>query len=376
MRTTLFALLAFASLTACGGDYGRPLKLTLLCSPHITAPNAVSFVFKAEDGRTLQPVTDLQKPGGSIVVDDGGATTGAESSTLLVQRSQQVAIRSLVLLDASGSLWDAEGKQEQQIRDAVLRYVDGLNAADDRSVVGIYFFTGSIRLGAVYPFDAQREDRLNPQKYADPAALMQARADDRAALEQALRANYRIQRDASTALHDAIGAALQEIGGLMPPDRPVVIARSLVLFTDGHDETYAGTDYTRTRTAVLTQADDFRKRGDVILVAGVEGSGDTLDTDLLGRLASPGGFVRGGLDGLGQTLSGLALRAANSVQRYYQFNMCSNRRAGTIMARLRVSYSSFADAFLPFSYDAGGFRDPGPAQSCDVARMETCAWSP
>lgn len=383
--------LAFLLWALCGagcGEAPRTLQMTLLCTPKVSLPNGVSFVFKSEEARTLKPVTDLLTA--KMAIDDGAV--GTEQVPLLLQRPQQLAVRTLVLLDASASLWTADGSVEQKVKAAVLGFVDKVYAADQRNVIGVYSFAGDSQPRAVYGFSAERDARLSPQTYASlPTAAAQAAAlrdawdKDRQALAAAVQSQYTVQRGASTALYDATQAALMILDKSvsLPPGgtgKQPLRALSLMVFTDGTDEVYAGAgqaaQHAARRDQVLQQADAFRKAGEnTILVAGIGSDTAVIDHYFLSRLASPGALVEGELDKVSPIFDSFAGQAVAGAQKFYQFNMCSQRRRTPVEAKLRASYPDGTAGYVTFAYDATPFHDPTAQEPCTVEQMDTCDFS-
>lgn len=397
-----FAMLGLA-LTVTGCDEKPAMKLTMLCTaaPKTSAPNGLSFVFKAEDENGA-PITDLERFESKFKVEDGGVTSGGESTPDAIQRPQNVARRTLILIDGSGSVAQ-NPENEVNIKTAVRKFLTGCDnpvngacdgvaedapANDPRHVVGIYAFYGNNELVEVYGFNANRDQTLSLSFHnGDLTAFRAAWAADRKAMLDNLATTQIAREQTSTALHAASQLALDKLDqqpAWVATDayRPAVITKSLVLFTDGRDEVNAGSNYDSSREQALMRADRFKylANGDAngthsILVAGVRGTGNTIDAGFLGDFASEDSYTEvDQFESLAAEFDKFSEKSARAVQKYYQFNLCSNRRGSRVDATLITPHDAYSDGKLEFLYDASTFRDPSPGERCDVAALQTCDW--
>lgn len=347
---------------------GEAIRLTWLCSgneAYTDEPNYVSFVFKAEGEESGKPVTDLDSTDPAILfsISDGGDSTGAESAAQAIGRPQNVAKRTLLLVDGSGSLYDPERKSEATIKQALRDFVRSSDL--NNHLIGIYKFYGGGAAG----------------RFIEPIHAFDASKNTLEAIERDITKDILVREGASTALYGASLSALNLLREQTDPAASVLV-RTLVLFTDGRDEVYSGAQREQKRREVESAYESFRNEGGQVLTAGISGQG-TADTGFLNAIASRSGSVsETDLTKLSGIFTRFAEEAASEAKKYYQFNMCSNRRFQKVQASLLVEHPEFAESALEFSYSANDFQDP--TTSSDIAacrpeglkaRTNTCNWS-
>jgi len=350
------------------GTTGEAIRLTWLCNgneAYTDEPNYVSFVFKAEGEESGRPVTDLDSddPGIYFSISDGGDSTGAESAAQAIGRPQNVAKRTLLLVDGSGSLYEPERKSEATIKQALRDFVRSSDL--DNHLIGIYKFYGGGTGG----------------RFIEPIHAFDAAKNTLEAIERDITKDALVREGASTALYGASLSALNLLREQTDPEASVLV-RTLVLFTDGRDEVYSGAQREQKRREVESAYETFRKEGGQVLTAGISGQG-AADTGFLTAIASQSGSVNEtDLTKLSGIFTRFAEAAASEATKYYQFNMCSNRRFQKVQASLLVEHPEFGESALEFSYPATNFQDPNT--SVDIAacrpeglktRTSTCSWS-
>jgi len=358
--------------------------------PSNFAPNGFSLVFKAESIEDLgvAPITDLEQLQGEIklLVDDGGNTTGSESQPSLIQRPQNVALKTLILIDGSGSIYDAQSITENKIKSAVTQFIQSIE--DARHIIGIYKFYGDrTQIEAIHGFSPDRLELLDRNRYTTEEQWRAEWLKDRDVMLNLMKPSETptiAKAGTSTALHDALKLSLNTIRLIdrtpLPSESPTpsVVVKTLIVFTDGRDEVSAGSDYNNTRSTAITAADAFKSSANnTVLIAGVAKKDDDVDEDLLTQVASPDGvFLSDKFDQLGEAFREFSAKAAAKANKYYQFSMCSNRRGqSNISATLRVIHPQYHEGEMQFSYDASQFVDPTPETPCNLSVAQSCEWS-
>lgn len=389
------ACLYLAASTGCSKPEMAVRNLCTGGKPRNFAPNGFSLVFKAEyidevdDGRRVfEPITDLQELQGEVklVVDDGGNTTGKESQPSLIQRPQNVALKTLILIDGSGSIYDEQSNTENKIKDAVRQFLQNID--DARHIIGIYKFYGDrTKIEPIHGFSPERLQRLDPNYYASADEWKAEWLKDRDAMLKSMEPTSTptiARAGTSTALHDALRISLdtiQNLGkGTPAPGGPLpsVLVKTLIVFTDGKDEVAAGSDYISTKETAIVSAGAFKSNtNNTVLIAGVAKEDDDLDNDLLEQVASPNGlFLSEKFDLLGDAFRRFAEKAAAKANKYYQFSMCSNRRGqAKIGAILRINHPQYQEGQMSFIYDASQFVDPTSETPCNLNAAQACEWS-
>lgn len=334
------------------GDAGVPsnpqkLALKALCSAKTSGNRAVSIVFSAEtaDGK---PVTDLDTWGVSWVVEDGGATSGSESQQWSLKKAQDVEGRALLVLDGSESLVPFEDSLRAAAREFVRTFFCTC-ARLSRCELGIYKFYGAADLVRVIDFTS------------DPEAVLTA-------LEVPVT-----KVGASTALHSAIQGAIALLQTRESTSAATGFSTStLVLFTDGRDEVTSGTNYGATKDAAIAKAKAFyAQQGHSVISIGL---GTTVDTQLLSSIATPAyGFRSIGSGDLAAAFRRAADDSLSQASKFYKFNLCSNRRQGTVAASLSLKAPWLSANAISFSYNAAQLQD-GDCNPEDGS-IATCSWS-
>jgi hypothetical protein len=366
MKRALFYFAIF-SLLSCQRDpvtshdatTSRKLSLKMLCQNNevkTSGARGVSLVFKLEDalGHAIDDKNTLD-----VQIADGGEMTGRESSTVALKRPPGIAMQTLILLDGSGSL--AGTGVETKIKEAVTQYIDKFFSSDGNDnapivQMAIYKFYGDNKIIPIFDFSTNEELLL-----------------------AALHNDVLVRTGTSTALHDSILQALTYLDSAPLPHSSVPltnVTKTFVLFTDGRDEVYSGDAYNQTRTQVMDSATAFRNEPDhAILVAGVD-SGElpsSLDDEFLQSIASPNGYAKlADFNALVNTLDNFSTFAVSSARRYYQLNICSNRRRTPVQVDMTATVTGYDVGNLTFQYNASNFIDG----ACDVETLETCRWIP
>jgi hypothetical protein len=400
--TKLFAIGAVCVSFAACDDF----KSERLCDPVTSSPNGVSFVFSVQDnGLAMQSIDPKM-----IELDDGGVVSGLESSAAAISRPVALAMRTVILVDGSGSLYDSQRITENKMKKSIEAFI---NAAPNQNIIGVYKFYGANEIVPIYPFTDARDRALSLSTYASTSHTVQqsvshmgglyhttassvettqmgaqyqiehqaeAANADRAAMLAAISNDKITRKDASTALFSAVHQAL----GLADQQNPnqtsstQLTIRSLILFTDGQDESLAGRSYQAGMQEILNESNQFKSgRDSMIMVAGVSHVGNPLPRDFanfMQTVATDGGFLQGSIDEMPGIFNTFAKRMILSGKKYFQFNLCSARREGLINAELRVKGTSIPP--ISFQYDASQLRDPGEGEFCDPSTTDfaTCSF--
>jgi alpha-tubulin suppressor-like RCC1 family protein len=364
--------------------------LTPMCQPRVASPNKVSLIFRAENPETGEPMTDLIgrfKKGPKLV--DGSVSTGLESMPKALQRPGSIAMRTLVLLDGSGSLADAES--QAQIKRAVTAFIrkNATVASEGRAIphtIGIYKFRGDSKILPIFPFSPERERSLSRGllKLQNPTLsereldrqVTEARARDTEAMINAVQTDRIGLAGTSTNLFDAIKSGVGTIAApsaVQDFDRAQITTRTLIVFTDGREE---ASDTFERRQSVFQVVNEFKSQPDNrVFMVGVKARGVSLDKEFLREVASRKGFVQRRIEDLELAFDEFAERAIAQTQKFYQLNFCSNRRGGT--RSVSVHFKKWLppmDWSFSFDYDASRMTDPTEDNACDpeASDFPTC----
>jgi hypothetical protein len=320
-RLAVLVVAAFSLvLVGCGGG----LTVTRINSAQ-KKPNNVWVFFTVEKGD--EPVGGLTAEDFTIY-EDGDEVSKFESKQTIINPDVAAVMYTMLLLDFSGSITEAE--QADAIVDAAKLFSERVGKTQK---VGVYIFDGSEKIQSVVPFT-------------------EAQGSVEGGLE-GLR-KYK-PKDPSTNLHGAVIEGVRELKKELDKDKKPLKFGTLVVFSDGTDR---AARFTRQQMKDELDKDEYENYEMFAIGVGAEIQKAQLED--IGRdgteLATDQAKVK-------QAFEKVAERIERHMKRFYLLSYCTPARKGehevTIEAHSKDPQGSGS---IEYTFNADGF---GPPPDCD-----------
>ncbi len=311
-----------------------------LFETQLPARVSVFFSVDATSGDPIAPLTvDNFK-----IYEDGNPISQWESDRTIESKHQRYRMRSVLLLDLSGSV--LKSGQFPALRDAATRYIrDVLGATGTQTQISLMTFDGRDKPEVVVPFTSDHA-ALAAGLTSLETVECHTRNDCAGFADRKTCAAWRCVDD-STNLNGAALAALEALDKALVADTDVQFKDgALVVFTDGTDQA--------ARVAVdVAQKRILQSTSHVFSV----GLGAEIDRAALRMVGKDGSFLAGTGAELSDAFAQVADRVRRLAGRYYLLQYCSPKRAGH--HRLKIEAIAPGAAGLTGSltgeFDATGF---------------------
>lgn len=328
------------SLSNCGSN-GENHKLTVMEVTTETIPPAgVRVVFSVRNEQD-EPVAGLTIENLELLADGQPLEDeGVPSPLLAVDPDAEHSV--LILLDLSSGLVASDLLQPQL--DAALRLAEAL-LPDSNVALAIY---------------------AGPTHFSIEVPL----TSDISALNAGIEA---LQNSEGLGTRDLYGSILQSLEELTTASQGITAVRSLVFFTGGSDQALAVSE-----DSVEAAINEATEQGTQVYGISL---GDTIDRDLLNRLAPSGVEISKSNDDLPAIASRVASEVVQVMSGRYVLAFCSPRVSGERQLKLIVSKDG-AQGDLEISYNADGFdmvgcdpaviADPCSGRQCGIFMGRSC----
>lgn len=296
LTLVLFALLALAGATGCGGG---GLRLEMVRSAAAKPSNvAVYFSVDQSDGT---PVGGLKAEDFRIYEDDA-LISQYESKQTILNPKVAASHYTLLLVDMSGSI--SKSGQANAVVDAATAFTDRLEKFQK---VGVYAFDGSSDLYPIVPFTSSG-----------------------GAAKGGIKSLASFQpRDPSTNLHGAIVKGIELLKNeLAHAEHPLKFG-TLVVFTDGTD-----------RAGRVSKDDMQKSLKDASFDVFAIGLGAEISDKELGRIGKNGVAMAEDKDSVVKAFDQIAQKIEAYTQRYYLLSYCTPARAGEHEVRVQAVVKS------------------------------------
>ena len=328
---TLSVIVAATSLiNGCGGkenvEPGRSIILELLESSS-EEPAKIRLFFKA-DFDNGDPIAGLEAE--NFTISENGSVISSSESLAQIQRDPgQFMFTSVLLLDLSGSVLNAEDLPT--LKSSSIGFIESVIPLPDEA------FAGSFEM-AIYWFDG--EENIH---------LLKPFSTSRAELVQSIESiDENISNDNSTNLNGAVIQGIDVVSERLEQiklDPDISTASSLVIFTDGTDQANWASDAEAT-TAVNSSGSDL-----TIFTIGL---GSEIDENILSTFGKSGyEFADSDLD-LNDTFQKVAKSVSDEANSFYVLEYCSPKRSGTHTITVRLDYMGSSGSFQS-DFSAEGF---------------------
>lgn len=323
LATRIFALLVAAlslTLVACGGG----LTVTRINSAQ-KKPNNVWVFFTVEKGD--EPVGGLTADDFKIY-EDGDLVSKFESKQVIQNPEVAAVMYTMLLLDFSGSITEAE--QADALVDAAKLFSERVGKTQK---VGVYIFDGSEKIQSVVPFT-------------------EAQGSVEGGLE-GLR-KYK-PKDPSTNLHGAVIEGVKELKKQLDKDKKPLKFGTLVVFSDGTDRANRAT---RDQMKDELGKDEYENYEMFAIGVGAEIQKAQLED--IGRdgteLATDQAKVK-------EAFEKVAARIERHMKRFYLLSYCTPARKGRHEVKIEAnSKDPEGSGAVEWEFDAEGF---GPPPDCN-----------
>lgn len=324
MRRVL--LLASAPLVLAACDYRDPLDPSLACEAldvqlvdrSVAAPANVSALVRVTDCRGRPLAHTLEAPAFELS-EDGRPLSFLEANRMIIPAERQMAERTLVLLDLSGSVL------RSGLRPAMIAGAEIIaRGASETRRVAIFGFDGRAELIPFTYFTSDQVELAAALERAESAMLV----DDSTNLNGAIVAGLAL-------LDDAVAADARDIYS--------VAHGSLVVFTDGED--LAG----RVGEGVLGDALAVTPHATFAI-----GVGQAAEEGALSRLGRSGAFPAGDAEGVARAFASVEAELSARARANYVVSYCSPSRAGARTLQITVRDGGL-EGTATMAFDASGF---------------------
>lgn len=328
---TLSVIIAATSLIiGCGGkesvEPGRSIILDLLES-RSEEPAKIRLFFKADfdDG---EPIAGLEAD--NFTISENGSVISSSESLAQIQRDPgQFMFTSVLLLDLSGSVLNADDLPT--LKTSSIGFIESVIPLPDEAYAGsfemaIYWFDGEQNIHLLKPFSTSREELVQSIESIDE----------------------NISNDNSTNLNGAVIQGINVVSERLEEiklDPDISTASSLVIFTDGTDQANWAND-TEAKTAVNASGSDL-----TIFTIGL---GSEIDESILSTFGKSGyEFADSDLE-LNDTFQKVAKSVSDEANSFYVLEYCSPKRSGTHTITVRLDYMESSGSFQS-DFSAEGF---------------------
>lgn len=347
MRQLSFALLLLAGCGAPLPPQEAPPGLRLFLPGEAlstSAPAKVSLFFAVDTGSGT-PVSGLPAEAFELK-EDGVRVSPFESQRTIQPKGQAYRLRSLLLLDMSGSILRAG--QYPALKQAALVYAQRiLSSGTQGHELAVYRFDGREQLTLVSDFGADLatlEAALNALENPECTT----NSDCAAYADRRACAGW-LCVDDSTNLNGAVLQGLDKLEQAKAATPELRYQESaLVVFTDGTDQA-ARVDEQEVLDAVDQSASHVFSIG----------LGGEVNASHLSALGIDGSQLAKDVDSLGPAFAAIAARVEGLANRFYLLEYCSPKRSGLHTLELTASWTSPSGqtltGSLTQSFDATGF---------------------
>jgi len=328
---TLSVIIAATSLIiACGGkenvEPGRSIILDLLESSS-EEPAKIRLFFKA-DFDNGDPIAGLEAE--NFTISENGSVISSSESLAQIQRDPgQFMFTSVLLLDLSGSVLNAEDLPT--LKSSSIGFIESVIPLPEEPYAGsfemaIYWFDGEENIHLLKPFSTSRAELIQSIESIDE----------------------NISNDNSTNLNGAVIQGIDVVSERLEQiklDPDISTASSLVIFTDGTDQANWASDADAT-TAVNSSGSDL-----TIFTIGL---GSEIDESILSTFGKSGyEFADSDLE-LNDTFQKVAKSVSDEANSFYVLEYCSPKRSGTHTITVRLDYMGSSGSFQS-DFSAEGF---------------------
>ena len=289
-----------------------PVSMNLL-SGETLEPSVIRLFFTLRDcndyGITGKTAEDF------VISEDGSEISVFESSQQLIPSSLGYDIKTLLLLDMSGSI--VSSGNLPNLQESASNFVTSVAGTQS---VGIYGFDGAQEIYELVPFTD------------DSQVLLDGIAE---------LTNYEIQ-DNSTNLNGGVIKALERLQQEELLSTSSYFQGTLIVFTDGTDQAGWNTDAQAKNTVSGTSHGVFSI-----------GLGGEVDTGHLSDLGKSGSWTANDVSELNDAFTEMSDVIRAKAESLYIFAYCSPKRNGEHILSLRLIEE---DLSLDFGFDATGFQ--------------------
>ncbi len=332
LKGSVFTLvfISISLIIACGGkepvEPGRSIILDLLESSS-EPPAKIRLFFKA-DFDNGDPIPGLEAD--NFTISENGSVISTSESLAQIQRDPgQFMFTSVLLLDLSGSVLNAEALPT--LKASSIGFIESVIPLPDEAYAGsyemaIYWFDGEENIHLLKPFSTSREELVQSIESIDE----------------------NISNDNSTNLNGAVIQGIEIVSERLEQikiDPNISTASSLVIFTDGTDQANWASDGEAT-DAVNSSGSDL-----TIFTIGL---GTEIDERILSTFGKSGyEFADSDLD-LNETFQNVANQVRDEANSFYVLEYCSPKRSGTHTITVRLDYMGSSGQFNS-DFSAEGF---------------------
>lgn len=328
---TLSVIIAANSLIiGCGGkepvEPGRSIILDLLESSS-EEPAKIRLFFKA-DFDNGDPIAGLEAE--NFTISENGSVISTSESLAQIQRDPgQFMFTSVLLLDLSGSVLNAEDLPT--LKSSSIGFIESVIPLPEEPYAGsfemaIYWFDGEENIHLLTPFSTSRAELVQSIESIDENISYDNSTNLNGAVIQGI---------------DVVSERLEQIK--LDPD--ISTASSLVIFTDGTDQANWASDAEAT-SAVNSSGSDL-----TIFTIGL---GSEIDENILSTFGKSGyEFADSDLD-LNDTFQKVAKSVSDEANSFYVLEYCSPKRSGTHTITVRLDYMGSSGSFQS-DFSAEGF---------------------
>ncbi len=328
-KLTLFASLAI-SVAGCGGS----LQVTKVNSAE-EKPNNVWVFFTVMEGE--EPVAGLQAANFEIYEDDKLVSV-FESQQKILNPEVAAVSYTLLLLDMSGSVTEAEGGADELVN-AALQFSERVGKSQK---VAVYAFDGAEKIHSVVRFT-------------------EAKGSLKGGLE-GLRSYKAV--DPSTNLHGAVVRGLAVLKTELDRDKKPLKFGTLVVFSDGTDR---ASRVSSDEMSEALQHEDYEHYEMYAVGVGSEIDDQTLD--LIGQDGSERVTDEAKL---GEAFDRVAARIEAHMKRFYLLSYCTPSRAGEHQVRIVATTGGAQDPSLEWGTGDNVIREDTDSPE-EIAEKEEAA---
>ena len=289
-----------------------PVSMNFL-SGETLQPSVIRLFFTLEDCNGLGVTGKTEED--FVVSEDGTEISIFESSQQLIPSSLAYDIKTLLLLDMSGSI--VQSGNLPQLQAAARQFVGSVSGSQS---VGVFAFDGAQQLYEIVDF-------------TNDSAVLEAGIDG--------LTDYVVQ-DNSTNLNGAVIYALDELALQESVSTSTYFQGSLVVFTDGTDQ--AGWNTNAEAVDAVTASS--------YTIYGV-GLGGEVDQAHLAAIGEDGSWTASNVDELSSTFEELSSAIISRAESLYILAYCSPKRNGEHVLDLELVDEGLS---LSYTFDATGFE--------------------
>ena len=299
-----------------------------LLSKEVELPAKVKLFFKV-DKRNGDPLAGLTEEN-FLLFEDGDKLSAFESGAQIQREAGEFLFSSLLLLDLSGSILNADALEP--LKSSAKSFVESVIPENSDPLSGsfemaIYWFDGEQNIHNLVDYSTSREALI---------AGIESIDED-------------ISQDNSTNLNGAVIQGIElmknRLSEQSASDPDVSMASSMVIFTDGTDQAGIATD-NQAISAVNNSGND--------ITTFTIGLGGEIQQDVLASLGTSGFELSDNTTDLNDAFIAVAQKVKDEGNSFYVLEYCSPSRAGENVLKIQTEIEGASGSFET-TFDATGF---------------------